>query len=212
MSSPFSRSLRALESERSSGWLPVGVAAALLLAWSSWFLLATVPLYETSSNARIEAVAAAHPVDARMAGRAVSINLTVGRSVNLGDILVELEADAERLALEEARARLDALKPEIVATDREIAAEERAIGDEERATGVAREEQRAVVRESQAALGLADEEASRLSRLRANGIVPELEDSRARAEASRRRASVEAASAALDRIERDQKTRESDRL
>src|SRR5262245_15056472 len=148
MSSSFSRSLRALESERPRGWMPVAVAVVLGLAWLSWFVLATVPLYETSSTARIEAVAAVHPVDARMAGRAVGVNLTVGRRVDAGDVLVELEADAERLALDEARARLDALAPEIVATDREIAAEERAIADEQRAAGVARDEQGAIVREA----------------------------------------------------------------
>lgn len=212
MSSPFSRSLRALESEPSRAWLSAVVVVALVAAWAGWFLLASVPLYETSSTARIEAVAAAHPVDARMAGRAVRVNLAVGRAVNAGDVLVELEADAERLALEESRARFDALKPEIVATDREIAAEERAIADEQRAAGGARDEQAAIVREAQASLGLADEEASRLARLRADGIVPETEDSRARAEASRRRAAADAAGAAFERIEREQKTHESDRL
>ena len=212
MSSPFSRSLRALESERSRGSLAAALAAGLILAWSSWFLLASVPLYESSSTARIEAVASAHPIDARMAGRAIHVNLAVGRRVDAGDVLVELEADAERLAIDEARARLAALEPEIVATDREVAAEERAIADEQRAAGVARDEQGAIVREAQATLGLADEEAGRLARLRADGIVPELEDSRARAEASRRRAAADAAGAALTRIDRDQKTRESDRL
>ena len=62
-------------------------------------------LYETSTLARLEATAAAHPVDARMLGRVVSVNLTVGSIVRSGDILVELEADAERLALGEARAK-----------------------------------------------------------------------------------------------------------
>src|SRR5437870_814959 len=112
MSSPFSRSLRALESERSTGWVAALVAACLLLAWAAWFLLAYVPLYETSSTARVEATAAAHPVEARMAGRTTLVHLAVGQAVAAGDVLVELEADAERLALDESRARLEALKPE----------------------------------------------------------------------------------------------------
>jgi len=33
-----------------------------------------------------------------MAGRAVQVNLPVGRPVKVGDVLVELESDAERLA------------------------------------------------------------------------------------------------------------------
>src|SRR5262245_50635942 len=171
MSSPFSRSLRALESERSRGGLLVAAAAVLLLAWTGWFLFARVPLYETSATASVEAAAAAHPVDARTSGRAVLIRLSIGRQVAEGDILVELESDAERLALGEARARLEALKPEITAIADEIAAEERAIADDQRAAGVARDEQRAIVREADAALNLADEEATRFGRLRADGII-----------------------------------------
>ena len=75
MSSPFSRSLRALESDRSRGWRTAAVGALLLIGWVSWFLLARVPLYQTSTLARLEATAAAHPVDARMLGRVVSVIL-----------------------------------------------------------------------------------------------------------------------------------------
>src|SRR5947207_15825445 len=101
MSSPFSRSLRAIESERGRGWLPVAVAASLFAAWGGWFLLARVPLYETSTVARIEATAAAHPVDTRVSGRAVRVNLSVGAPVQAGNVLVELDADTERLARDE---------------------------------------------------------------------------------------------------------------
>jgi membrane fusion protein (multidrug efflux system) len=212
MSSPFSRSLRSLEAEGGRGWVPAVVAAALFLIWLAWFLLARVPLYETSTLARIEAADAAHPVDARADGRVIGVHLTLGGRVAAGDVLVELEADAQRLALDEARARLAALQPEIVAIGGEIAAEERAIADDQQAAAVARDEQRAVIRESEAALGLADEEARRLGRLRDSGIIPELDDARARAEAARKRAAAEAATSALTRIERDERTRVSDRL
>jgi multidrug resistance efflux pump len=212
MSSPFSRSLRAIEAERRRGWLPVLVTAALLAGWAGWFLFARVPLYETSAVARIEASAAAHPVDARMSGRAVRVNLSIGAPVHAGDVLVELEADAERLALEEMRARLTALDPEIASVRREIMAEERGIEDERHSAAEAREQQRAMLRETQAALGLADEEAKRLSRLRGRGIVSEQEDARARAEVEQRRALSEAAGSAVARIDQDRKTHESDRL
>jgi membrane fusion protein (multidrug efflux system) len=212
MSSPFSRSLRAIESERTRSWRPFAVAAALLLGWTGWFLLAQVPLYETSSSARIESVDAAHPVDARMAGRAIRVDLPVGARVRAGDVLVELEADAERLARDEARARLAALTPEIAAVRLEVAAEERAIADERRASTVAVLEQRAIVREAQAAADLASDEARRTARLLVNGIVTVADDQRARAAMEQRRAAAEAAGAALARVEQEQKTRESDRV
>lgn len=212
MSSPFSRSLRALDSDPSRTWWATLIAAALLAMWGAWFVFARVPLYETSTTARIEATAAAYPVQARLAGRAVRVNLTLGARVREGDVLVEVEADAERLALQEARVRLDALGPEVSAVRAEIAAEERAIADERRAATVARDEQRALLREAEAARGLAEDDAKRFAHLRAKGVIPEADESRARAEAARRRASADAAAAALSRVEHDERTRESDRL
>ena len=212
MSSPFGRSLRAIESERRRGWLPVLIAGALFAMWMAWFLLARIPLYETSSTARIEAIAAAHPIDARAAGRAVRVNLAVGAPVAIGDVLVELEADAERLALEQSRARVAALDPEIASVRREVAAEERGIEDERRSAAGARDQQRALLRETRATLALAEEEAERIARLRARGLVSEQEHARARSEVEQRRAASEAAASALARIDQEQKTRESDRL
>jgi len=142
----------------------------------------------------------------------VRVNLSVGSAVRAGDVLLELEADAERLALDEARARLAALDPEVASGRREIVAEERAIEDERRSAAQARDEQRAILRETQAALTLAEEEARRVSRLRARGIVSEQEDARARADVEQRRAASEAAASALARIDQEQKTHESDRL
>jgi membrane fusion protein (multidrug efflux system) len=212
MSSPFSRTLRAVESDRFRSWPAIVLVAGFLGAWTAWFVLARVPLYETTAVARIEAADAVHPVDARIGGRAVRVHLVMGTPVRAGDVLVELEADVERLALQEARARVDALAPEIAAVRREIAAEERAIADEQRATLVARDEQRAILREAQAARSHAEEEAARIARLLKQGLVPELEDVRVRAEVEQRRAVAEAAAAALARVEQDQRTRESDRL
>lgn len=212
MSNPFGRSTRAIESERKRGWVPVLVAASLLGMWTVWFFFSRIPLYETSAAARIEATAATHPIDARMAGRAVRVNLAVGAPVRAGDVLVELEADAERLALEQSRARLAALEPEIAAVRREIAAEERGIEDERRSTAGARDQQNAVLRETRAALGLAEDEARRVARLRGDGLVSEQDDARARSEVEQRRAASEAAGSALARIDQEQKTRESDRL
>ena len=212
MSSPFDRSLRAIHAERGRGWIPVVVAASLLAGWAAWFGLARVPLYETSTAARIEATAAMHPLDARIGGRVVRVNLTLGAPVDAGDVLVELEADAERLALEQSRAHVAALAPELASVRSEIAAEERAIADERRSAADARDQQRALVRETRAALGIAEEDAQRIARLRAGGLISEQEHARARSAVEQRRAASDAAGSALARIDQEQKTRESDRL
>ena len=54
MSTVF-RALRSLEADRFHGsLLGLLLAAALLVAWMAWFLLARVALYETSDTARLE--------------------------------------------------------------------------------------------------------------------------------------------------------------
>ena len=212
MPSHFSRSLRALEAEGRHAWLATAVTVSLLIAWAVWFVAARVVLYETSTAARLETAATVHPVDARLLGRVTRINLPMGQQVRAGDVLVELEAEAERLAVAEAQTRLQSLTPEIEAVRREIVAEERAVAEERRAAAVARDEQLALMRDAQAALDLAVAEAGRLARLRADAVISEAEHGRARADLERRRASADAAAATLARIEHDQKTRESDRF
>jgi membrane fusion protein (multidrug efflux system) len=211
MSSPFARSLRVLETDRTAGWRVAAVGAALLAAWAGWFFFSLVPLYETSRSARLEVTAAAHPVDARMLGRVVSVHLVVGQPVRAGDPLVELESDAERLALGEARRKLAALGPQIAAIRQEITAETLALQADRRASVTMRDEREAALREAEAASAIATQEASQLTRLRADGVVSEIESARARAEADRRKALVETASAAVARVETDRTTRESDR-
>jgi membrane fusion protein (multidrug efflux system) len=211
MPSPFARSLRVLDADRTAGWRTAAVGAALLAAWAAWFLFSRVPLYETSRSARLEATAAAHPVDARMLGRVVSVHLAVGQPVRAGDPLVELESDAERLALGEARRKLAALGPQIAAIRQEIAAETAALDADRRASVTMREERAAALREAEAGSRIAAQEAAQLARLRTDGVVSEIESARARAEAERRKALVETATAAVARVETDQTTRESDR-
>ena len=106
---------------------------------------------------------------------------------------------------------MEALGPQIAAVRQEIVAEEQAVDADRRASLMARDEQRAALREAEASLGLANEEARQLARLRADGVISEIENSRARAEAERRKAMADAATAAIARIETDQTTRESDR-
>src|SRR6266540_377568 len=52
------------------------------------------------------------------------------------------------------------------------------MADEHRAAAVAEDEQRAMVRETQATLSLAWEEATRIARLRAQGLIPDLDGRR----------------------------------
>ena len=106
MSSPFARSLRALESERSRGW-PAVAAASVARPWAAWFLFARVPLYETSTRRTHRGRRPQRTRSTRgCSGAAFASTWPSVPRVRAGDVLVELEADAERLALQEARARV----------------------------------------------------------------------------------------------------------
>jgi RND family efflux transporter MFP subunit len=107
----FPRSLRSLAADDASpSVLAVSLVAVLLAAWLGWFLLARVALYEVTDNARIEAAATAHLVQARVMGRVVATRLDIGRDVRAGEILVELDPEVEQFRLEEARRRLESAK------------------------------------------------------------------------------------------------------
>jgi membrane fusion protein (multidrug efflux system) len=123
MPTAFSQTLRALDRERFGrtllAWLP---AVVLLGSWGAWMGLARVPVYEVSQLARLEVDRAVHPLAAPLAGRIVATHLAVGREVQAGDVLVELDADAQRLQQQEQRIRLTALAARLTALHQEEAA------------------------------------------------------------------------------------------
>ncbi len=212
MPTPFARSLRSLEADGFRGVsLAFLIAGVLLSAWAAWFVLARIAVYEVTDRARVEVNQSVQPVDAWVAGRVVATHLDLGRNVHAGDVLVELDADAERLRLEEERTRLATLAPESSAVDAEIAAEQHALDAARRAAQVARDEARSQLAEAEAPALFAEEEAARLARLRADGLVPVVDELRARSEAQRRRAAVESLRLAVQRLERTHLTEEQDR-
>jgi len=161
---------------------------ALIGAWTAWFVLARVPVYESSLTARVEVDGAMRPIDAPLAGRIVVSNLALGRRVRAGEILAEL--DAEPLAIE--RRELDAKRVgignEIAALERELRAEQAATVQAMAGSEIAQREAMAHAEEASAAARLASEESDRAARLHASGLIGDLDLLRSRAEAEKRRA------------------------
>jgi membrane fusion protein (multidrug efflux system) len=83
--------------------------------WGAWSLFARVTVYAATDRARLEVDRAVHPVEAPVDGRVVATHLTLGREVQIGEMLVELEAEVQRLQREEERTRLATLTPQIEA-------------------------------------------------------------------------------------------------
>jgi len=92
MSMPSARSLRSLEIDsfrRPS--IQILLILALLTVWGGWLLLARVPIYASSSTARIEANGLLFPVTAAETQRIVDLNFQLGQKVAAGVRLVGLE-------------------------------------------------------------------------------------------------------------------------
>ena len=212
MATPFRRSLRSLEADRFRGVaLAFLIAVALLAAWTAWFVLARVAVYEVTDRARLEVMQAVHPVDARVEGRVVAAHLDLGRIVQSGDVLVELEADEQRLRVDEEQTRQSTMTVQLGAIEAEIAAELQALEAAQRTALAALDEARSQLAEAEPVARFAEDEAQRFARLRADGLIPEVDALRARAEAQRQRAATESLRLAAQRLEQSQQTEQRDR-
>jgi membrane fusion protein (multidrug efflux system) len=213
MPATFSRSLRALRADRSRRALVgLAVGALLVAAWGIWLFGARVAVYEVSGEARLEVDQSVHTLAAPVGGRVVAAHLALGRQVAAGEVLVEIDATAQALELEQTRARLAALDPERSALEGEIAAESRRLAEAEAAGRAELSEARARLREGEAAAALADEEAARMARLHQSGGASASEVSRTRAAAQETRAAAEALDHRARRLELEQRERQSGRL
>ena len=187
------------------------LAAALLSAWTAWFFIARVTLYEISAGARLEVSEAAHPVEAQVAGRVRATHLVLGQEVQGGDVLVELDVDAQRLQLEEEQTRLTALASQPAELRSEIRAEEAAKDEDQQARRIALAQARARYREAEATAQLRVQEAQRLEFLYTRAAAAELELLRAKAEVRKNWEATDALRLEVSRLERDLQMRVNDR-
>lgn len=212
MPTAFSHTFRALDADRPR-WAAAGIVVAGLLAGACavWSTCAQVRLYEVTPSARLEVERAVYPIASPVAGRVTGAHLTIGQQVQEGDILVELDCAAERLAIRENQARQEALRTQIEALRAQIASEGAARGQERRAAGVGREQTRAEASEAEVAASHAEADERTLAQLRSEGLVADQVYRKAKADALALRAAAQARTIAVDRSSEDLGTRDSDR-
>ena len=211
-SASFFRSARALSSDAAYPSL-AGILIALLglSAWMAWAVYARVGRYEVTDSARLEIDRAASPVQARIAGRAARVHLTLGQQVHPGDVLVELESDSERLALAEETTRFRALGPQLDALQAQTGVQDQGRKEERTVLSVASEEARAKYRDAQAQWRQAEANLERASRLKKEGLIALAEFERFDAEAQSKKAAAENLQLAVTRLEPELRVRETDR-
>jgi multidrug resistance efflux pump len=212
MSGPFSRSERLQESDGHLAIACLLFGALLFALWLLWFLRARVILYAVSDSATVEVDRAAHAVGSPFMGRVVASRLALNRRVQAGDILVELDADNQKLQLSEERTRWAAFGPQIGSLEHEISSEQEARGQEQLASQVALDEARAHYDEAESAVHFSEAEAKRFQQLSTAGVVSKVDAERAQANAQQRRAAADGLRLGLSRLEWQQRAEEQDRL
>lgn len=186
MASPHHRTLRALDADGPlRSWVAWGIAGTLLLLWLAWFLGGEVTVFEASRSARVEAIAAAHPVTAAQSGRVVRAARRLGDRVNAGDVILELDDRAAALSLREDAERLGAVPAARDALHGELQALRTAARQVAEADVAAMQVARSRREEVAAQLALARDHERRLAdEVRAGGVA-EMDLLRARAESRR---------------------------
>jgi membrane fusion protein, adhesin transport system len=185
-------------------WL---VGGLLLAGWFGWFFLGSVTMYEVSRHARLEVQQSAHTVSALVPSKILSNALALGQEVRAGDVLVELDASAEKLRLREEEARLSGIAPRIVSLRKEIAALEQAKGRDQQSALAATQAARFRGEEAAAAAEFARDNERRLKEESRIGGVAQIEAARAHAETQKLSATRDAAMSEVRRLDTDAQAR-----
>lgn len=210
LSASFPRSSRQLEDEGFGRWtLRLAVAVALVLLWGAWFFCARVSIYATSRSARLETLAAAHPLGAPAGGRVTAVHMELDQEVRAGDVLLELDAEVERLQLKEEEARRDALVRQLEGLALEEHSEEDALREMTAGRFAALDEAERRTDEAKARSDLAGEEAGRMARLHRDGLLSQVDLLRARAHEKELSAAADASAGAHGRLIAEQRLREA---
>lgn len=176
-----------------------------------WFFAARVDRYEVSESARLEVDGSVYPVQADVSGQIVSSSMTIGKTLQAGDVLLVLDAAKERLSLAEEKAKLMSLRPQLAALRREIASQAKGGADEREVLNWSVREAQAKYLEAEAQAKLAEQEAHRAELLRQSGIIAEAEAQRARASAQQYRAAADSLKISMDSLKPQLRVREADR-
>jgi multidrug resistance efflux pump len=207
-SDSFYRSLRLIQMDGFRRWFVLMLfLLGLLGLWCNWFFLARISVWLVSDTARLEVDSSIYPVESPVNGRVLMTHMGIGQKVKAGDILLELDGESQRLQLREEQAKQAMLDAQLAQLGNEVKAEAEVERDEQERSPLMVQEAKAKYEEAQTASRFSEEEAKRLERMHANGLLPELEYLRVKAEAQKRSSTAKELQLATDRIAWDQKTR-----
>ncbi len=208
----FNRSMRCLRAERGlRGPLALLALVLLLGAWGGWLIWGRVTVYAMSQTARLEVDRASHPIESPVTGRVVRSELTLDQAVTVGQVLVELDSEAQRLQLEQERIYQASLGPQLAAAQAELKLREQASSEDRNVAVVRISQARSEKQAAEAASKLAEQQRRRANELFDAGAASVAEVESAAATAQQRSAEVAALSKAPERIGWEYRRSETDR-
>jgi adhesin transport system membrane fusion protein len=208
LATPFSRTTQALSADHSwAFWVSSVVAGALLAAWMGWFWLGDVAVKEVSRQARIEVGQSAHAVSPAVSGNVTENHLRLGQLVRQGDVLLQIDASAEVLKLQESQVQWTGMAPQMDSLKKEIDALTKASGADQQTAKAAAEAASARAQEASTAADQARDNAWRIKEQGRSGFVSDAAAQRAQADAQRLSSTRDAASADSRRVQREAMTR-----
>jgi multidrug resistance efflux pump len=208
LATPFSRTTQALSADHSwACWVSSVVAGALLAAWMGWFWLGDVAVKEVSRQARIEVGQSAHAVSPAVSGNVTENHLRLGQLVRQGDVLLQIDASAEVLKLQESQVQWTGMAPQMDSLKKEIDALTKASGADQQTAKAAAEAASARAQEASTAADQARDNAWRIKEQGRSGFVSDAAAQRAQADAQRLSSTRDAASADSRRVQREAMTR-----
>jgi membrane fusion protein (multidrug efflux system) len=211
MAATFSRTVRSLEGPAGCRRGAALLGTTVLLLWAGWFLFGRITVYEVTDKGRLEVKSTAHTVAALLPGQVVETHLAIGREVHAGEVLVVLDAEAERLAVRERQTRREGLQARLQALQQEIRAEQEAMEVQREARVTALKASRAQVAAAESRAAYADRQVDMLNQLRAQKAASTEELRKAMAEVEARHLGVRVLQLETTRLEQDRIIQESDR-
>ncbi len=176
----------------------LAIAFCFAAAWLAWLLFARVTVYASTDQARIEVAQAVYPVEAAVSGRVVKSYIKLGKQVRTGDVLLELEADPEKLRLFQEQSHHEALELQLENLGKQLAAEQEALQQETAGGRAGVDQARIRLLEAQETARLAQEEFERDQLLLKQGLISEIGVHISESNAKQKAAEVKAFKTAVD--------------
>lgn len=202
MPTSFRRSLSTLATTKLTPMVLMACVGLVLAGlWMGWLFSARLSIYAVSQRAQVEVMQEAHQVHAEVGGRVATTHLSLGRMVEVGEVLLELDSETLSLQIAEENVRLEAVNQQVVLLREQIAVLEQSLSDQEDALSARMAEAIASHRQSAVSAQFAEEEAARTAKLDEKGVASRAEAAKARSDSQVLKAAASASFSSMQRLQ-----------